>query len=803
MAFVGVTSAIQDLSTTIPSFQGITGAMAIPLYRGRTDKPILVTSQSDFLKKTTPNEKVPVGYPSGYYDALNFLQGSNSLLIVNPDHRQTYGMAIVNSYQKAISGDVTGATAYSSTPNIMTMSSSIGSRMKTGSPIIFATDDTLPTGLTAGTIYYAVKLSTTTFSIAVDYVKATATTPTVVSISEAGTGNHTVDVIENLFVADISSEYETSANTFLISETVGKNLQTGQPILVSSGGTIPVGLTNNTVFYVIKISNTQIKLATSEANALLGTSVSITGAGTTTFKLISRTNNDLGLVGDFTIDESENTIVVPEWLGSLFTTGDDFITYTEGSLSGTGITAGSTYYAVKVNNTNLKLATSFANATAGTPTVITLTEAGTGINFITKGEGTLNPDSYSFDTNEIMVIRAKDQGNWSNPYIAGSVQFTIEDYREQEPDSFRINVFKTSDLVNPIEQFVCSRIQSKEDGDGKNIYVEEIMKSSFYLEVIDNIAIDEEVFPICNTTPVSLSGGSDGDPVQDGDMITALQMLANKDEYYLNILMDAGWSTVAFHQAMDTICKARKDCVGIGSIPLAVEQQSDYMTAIKEYRTSTNLNSYLMTLFSSHQKITDTFNNRNIYVSPSGFVGSIISQNATNLEIWYAPAGWKRGTINSIEPLLVFDEGQRSTLDNIGVNPIRSKDRKGIAVWGNKTLLSRQSALNRLTTILMLIQVEPAVAEALDDFTFDFNEEGTRSEITTIIDDYMKGIKAGKGVYDYYVVCDSTNNSDSDIDNHKLTVHLFVKPTKTAEYIKLQIVVTRTGADFNTVLTVI
>jgi phage tail sheath protein FI len=97
---------------------------------------------------------------------------------------------------------------------------------------------------------------------------------------------------------------------------------------------------------------------------------------------------------------------------------------------------------------------------------------------------------------------------------------------------------------------------------------------------------------------------------------------------------------------------------------------------------------------------------------------------------------------------------------------------------------------------MLLIQIEPAIAYALEDFIFELNNAATRSMVRVIIDSYMKGIMAANGVLDYYIVCDDTNNTPSDIDNHILNVWLFVKPALSIEYIKFTTVITSTGLDF-------
>lgn len=794
-----------DISTRVPSSSGVAGAMVLPLPRGRTDRPFKVTSQTNFLKKCTANEKIEIGTFLGVFSALNFLEKSNELWIKRPKNRSTFGGAIVKQALSPIAETMSGAVAYSGANNIFTVNINLGKKIRTGTVLTFTNSGGgLPAPLATSTKYFAVKISDTQFKVSANLANALAETPTVITITDSGTGTHSVGITENLLAGIITSEFVTSEDTFSVPINLGKVLQTGTELIASSGGTIPTGLTNNTNYFVIKISNTQIKLATSQANALLGTAINITGATTKEVNVLVKTNNEINLVTNFTINTTDSQIVVPAQLGSIVSTGDAVILDTEGSLTGTGITAGTTYYAVKVSDTEFKIATTKDNALLGTPITITLATTGTVKHYVTKLVGALDLETYNFDnTNELMVIRAKDEGNWSLKSSSGSVQWTIEDYTNKETNSFKIKVFKTSNLSVPVEEFVCSRVLTKENGDGKNIYVENVMKSSEYLEVIDNTSIAETVMPVFNSTPIGLSGGDNGDVVTDSVMITALQELANPDEINMTVFMDGGWATPAYAQAITTLCENRGDCFGILSIPISAEQDSDFINAIIDYRRSTNISSSYVGFYSSHLKINDRFNNREIYVSPDGFVGAIVSATADNYELWYPPAGWKRGTLKVLEALIKFEKGQRDSLADEGINPIRSKPNRGVAVFGQKTALNRPSALDRVNVRFLLIKIEPANADALEDFEFELNDVSIRSDVESIIKGYMEGIKAKKGCYDYLVVCDDSNNSDADLDNYKLTAWLFVKPTKSAEFIKLAVIITRTGTDFSVALQLI
>ena len=420
----------------------------------------------------------------------------------------------------------------------------------------------------------------------------------------------------------------------------------------------------------------------------------------------------------------------------------------------------------------------------------------------------VTPENYEFASNDLLLITGANQGAWADDIEIELFTYANNPDIVKEPgvggEAFMIKVYKasTGDLL---ETHICSRNQNAKDGYGKNIYVEDVISSSNYIKVIDNVAEDatEElqeyvVDGTIITSPLNIDGSLDGEAVADTHMMAALNTLRNTNDLALTIVMDGGWATTAYQKAIDDLCQFRKDCVGVLSTPYSLENTSSYITDLVGYRKNTlNLNSSYSSLYTPHVKISDRFNDRQIFIAPDGYAAGAISETAANAEIWYAPAGYRRGVINVIDVNKRFTSGELDLLYDNGINPIKFSPGKGIAIWGQKTLLSRPSALDRLNVRLLLITIEPAIAAFLEDFLFEFNDEFTRLLVKSGIDSYMDDIKARRGVYAYSTVCDETNNTPADIDNNVMNVWLFVQPTKVAEFITLNVAITRTGFDFN------
>lgn len=210
------------------------------------------------------------------------------------------------------------------------------------------------------------------------------------------------------------------------------------------------------------------------------------------------------------------------------------------------------------------------------------------------------------------------------------------------------------------------------------------------------------------------------------------------------------------------------------------------------------MNSSYCALYTPHLQIQDRFNDRKLFIAPDGHVAGSISFSASNYEIWFPAAGFKRGVLNVLAVSRIFDDGELDLLYTAGINPIRFTSGRGIVIWGQKTLLARPSALDRLNVRLLLIVIEPAVKNFLEDYLFDLNDEGTRTIIEGKLEGYLETIKARKGITGYDVICDETNNSPEDIDANRLIVDIFIKPSRSIEDIPVRVVITPNSISFET-----
>lgn len=460
---------------------------------------------------------------------------------------------------------------------------------------------------------------------------------------------------------------------------------------------------------------------------------------------------------------------------------------------------------------NMETAT--INAVANTFTAAQTWETGYPVQLVSGSVGATLPANLSFGTTYYVINTSGTLGLASSLAnavngtaltfgTAGSGTIKIKPYKEfvKETDSIVIEVYKTyNNVVSLVETWTVSRVSNKKDGNGRNIYIEDVLAGSLYIRCKDNKLIGETTALKGQLSPLFITGGSDGAAtITDNQMITAADMLANSEDKPVTLLMDGGWSTSAYQLKLIALAESRQDCIAVLSTPVSAETSADYLNSIIDYRKTTlNANSSFAAMYTPSCKIFDKFNDRSLYVSPDGYAAAALSATASNYEIWYPTAGFKRGMLLVNDLRRRFSKGEMDLLYDAGINPLRFAPGRGILIWGQKTLLARPSALDRLNVRCLLIVIEPAVKVALEDFLFEINNKSARAVAKALVTAYMNGIKARKGVDDFYVVCDDTNNLPSDVDNYIMNLHLFVKPSKAIEYIPFTTVITSSSITFS------
>ena len=322
-------------------------------------------------------------------------------------------------------------------------------------------------------------------------------------------------------------------------------------------------------------------------------------------------------------------------------------------------------------------------------------------------------------------------------------------------------------------------------------------------------------FNAIGATIYNLSGGVDysannGYAAGLSDIISAYENFKNPAEYQLNFLIcgPSGGSSVVESQAkankLIEIAETRKDCVATisphrgGVIDIA---NSDTQTSnIINFFDPLTSSSYAV-FDSGYKYIYDRFNNQFRYISCSADIAGIMARTAINQYPWISPAGANRGALNNAVKLAYNpSQSQRDSLYIKRINPIIFSPGAGIILFGDKTALSYQSAFGHINVRNLFLTLESSIERAARAQLFDFNDTITRANFINIVEPYLRDVKSKRGITDFVVVCDESNNTPDVIDGNQFKADIYIKPARSINYIGLTFVATRTGVSFEEII---
>ena len=197
----------------------------------------------------------------------------------------------------------------------------------------------------------------------------------------------------------------------------------------------------------------------------------------------------------------------------------------------------------------------------------------------------------------------------------------------------------------------------------------------------------------------------------------------------------------------------------------------------------------------------DRFNEVFRYVPLNGDIAGTCARNDINDFPWFSPAGTDRGAIlNAVKLPYNPTRAQRDKLYSNRINPVINSPGAGIILFGDKTGFAKASAFDRINVRRLFIFLEQGIAAAAKDQLFEFNDEITRANFVNIVEPFLRDVQSKRGIQDYVVVCDETNNTAAVIDNNEFIADIFIKPARSINFIGLTFVATRTGVSFEEVI---
>ena len=307
--------------------------------------------------------------------------------------------------------------------------------------------------------------------------------------------------------------------------------------------------------------------------------------------------------------------------------------------------------------------------------------------------------------------------------------------------------------------------------------------------------------PLTNVT-LSMAGGSEFNPT-DGNIETAYDLFANKETTDISLVLTGGANTTIQQYVIDNIVTVRKDCVAFISPPLtSVDNINTTPTAgITTWLSSLARSSSYVVADSGHKYMYDKYNNVYRYIPLNGDIAGLCVNTDTVRDPWYSPAGFNRGQIkNAIKLAWNPNKTQRDVLYAAGVNPVVAFPGQGIVLFGDKTLTTKPSAFDRINVRRLFIVLEKAISTAAKFSLFEQNDEFTRAQFISTITPFLRDVQGRRGITDFKVVCDTTNNTPGVIDRNEFVGDIYIKPSRSINYIQLNFVAVGTGVDFTTIV---
>ena len=302
---------------------------------------------------------------------------------------------------------------------------------------------------------------------------------------------------------------------------------------------------------------------------------------------------------------------------------------------------------------------------------------------------------------------------------------------------------------------------------------------------------------------VSLASGNNGTAGTTAQLKTAYEKYTDAETVDVNLII-AGKGTATHIDNLVTIAESRKDCVVFASPERSdvvnISNSETQTNNVKGFFDAITSSSYLV--FDSGYKYTyDKYNDVFRFVPLNGDIAGLAARTDLIADSWFSPAGFNRGVIRGAVKLAYNPtKAQRDTLYRARVNPVTSFPGQGTVLFGDKTALSAPSAFDRINVRRLFIVLEKAISTASKFQLFEFNDEFTRAQFRNMVEPFLRDVQGRRGITDFLVVCDETNNTGDVIDRNEFRADIFVKPTRSINFITLQFIATRTGVAFEEVI---
>ena len=372
-----------------------------------------------------------------------------------------------------------------------------------------------------------------------------------------------------------------------------------------------------------------------------------------------------------------------------------------------------------------------------------------------------------------------------------------------------------------VETYTGSVAGGAKGEDGQSIYYKDLVnRKSAYVRWMDHHADGDTIATWLGGTTAwggaasgtfnakgiiisaSMTGGVAGTAATAGNIQTGLDKFKNTEETDVTLLMTADASAATAIHAINNIAEYRKDCVAFISPTQAnvVNNAGSEVTDVVAFRNSMPSSSYAV-LDSGWKYMYDKYNDVYRYIPLNGDIAGCCAFTDQSRDPFWSPAGIDRGNIrNAIKLPFNPNKTDRDNLYKNGINPVTAMPGSGIILFGDKTLLAKPSAFDRINVRRLFILLEKSIANMAKAFLFEFNDAFARSRFTSTVEPFLRDIQGRGGVQDFAVVCDESNNTGDVVDRNEFRGDIYIKPSRSINFIQLQFVAVRSGVEFEEII---
>ena len=460
-----------------------------------------------------------------------------------------------------------------------------------------------------------------------------------------------------------------------------------------------------------------------------------------------------------------------------------------------GLDEGGFYFVIRTDAGNFKLATTLANANAGTAVDLVAVGAGTShtVTPVTTWKSNLTFTS-KYTGASIYASTFSTQWGDANLFDAGpstnGVHVVVRD-----ADGAISGVVGT--VLERWENLSTSPTATKYDG-STNFIVDVLEQNSSWIAVSNakSVLIAATTF----SSGATLTSGSDGlDEVgiSVGDLAAGYDLYVDSSEVDISfVIQGKAKGTTLANYIIDNICEVRRDCVAFISPELSDTTVDNIINF-----TGTLSSSTFAVVDSGYKYQYDKYADVYRWIPLNADVAGLCARTDDVRDPWFSPAGYNRGNIKNVVKLLVNpSKAQRDLLYKNSINPVVTQPGQGTVLFGDKTFTSTVSAFDRINVRRLFIVLEKTIGTAAKSTLFEFNDDFTRAQFTNLVEPFLRDVQGRRGIYDFKVVCDETNNTAQVIDSNQFVGDIYIKPARSINFIQLNFVAVRSGVEFSEIV---